>query len=38
MNPVVATVEDLDHKILFEIHCKATAQAVHKAITSKNYN
>ncbi len=33
LNPVVATIDDLDHKILFEIHRKATAQAIHKAMT-----
>lgn len=32
LNPMVATVEDLDHKILFDIHRKATAQAIHKAM------
>lgn len=33
LNPVVATIDDLDHKILFEIHRKATAQAIHKAMS-----
>ena len=33
LNPVVATIEDLDHKILFDIHRKATSQAIHKAMT-----
>ncbi len=32
LNPVVATIEDLDHKILFDIHRKATSQAIHKAM------
>ena len=32
LNPMVATVEDLDHKVLFDIHRKATAQAIHKAM------
>ena len=25
LNPIVATIEDLDHKILFDIHRKATS-------------
>lgn len=32
LNPVVATIDDLDHKVLFDIHRKATAQAIHKAM------
>ena len=32
LNPMVATIDDLDHKVLFEIHRKATAQAIHKAM------
>ncbi len=32
LNPVVAEIEDLDHQILFDIHRKATAQAIHKAM------
>lgn len=32
LNPMVATVEDLDHKVLFDIHRKATSQAIHKAM------
>ena len=32
LNPGVATDENLDHKALFEIHRKATAQAIHKAM------
>lgn len=35
LNPMVATIENLDHKILFDIHRKATALAIHKAITFK---
>jgi 5,6,7,8-tetrahydromethanopterin hydro-lyase len=35
LNPMVSTVENLDHKVLFEIHRKATAQAIHKAMASK---
>ena len=30
LNPVVATIENLDHKVLFDIHRKATSQAIHK--------
>jgi formaldehyde-activating enzyme len=33
LNPSVATIEKLDHKILFDIHRKATALAIHKAMT-----
>ena len=29
---MVATLDDLDHKILFDIHRKATAQAIAKAM------
>ena len=32
LNPSVATIKDLDHKILFDIHRKATALAIHKAM------
>ena len=32
LNPMVATLDDLDHKILFDIHRKATAQAIAKAM------
>jgi 5,6,7,8-tetrahydromethanopterin hydro-lyase len=32
LNPSVATDDNLDHKILFEIHRKAMAQAIHKAM------
>lgn len=32
LNPGVATDDNLDHKALFEIHRKATAQAIHKAM------
>lgn len=35
LNPVVSTIDDLDHKILFEIHRKATAQAIHKAMSNE---
>jgi formaldehyde-activating enzyme len=33
LNPVVATLNNLDHKVLFDIHRKATLQAIHKAMT-----
>lgn len=32
LNPSVANDENLDHKVLFDIHRKATAQAIHKAM------
>ncbi len=32
LNPSVADDDQLDHKILFDIHRKATAQAIHKAM------
>ncbi|MDT8406908.1 MAG: formaldehyde-activating enzyme [Methylococcales bacterium] len=32
LNPSVAKDDNLDHKILFEIHRKAMAQAIHKAM------
>ncbi len=32
LNPMVADADDLDHKILFDIHRKATASAIHKAM------
>lgn len=32
LNPMVATIDGLDHKVLFDIHRKATAQAIHKAM------
>ena len=35
LNPLVATVDDLDHKILFDIHRKATAAAIHKAMNNE---
>lgn len=33
LNPSIVEVENLDHKVLFDIHRKATAQAIHKAMT-----
>ena len=35
LNPSVATDDNLDHKILFDIHRKATAQAIHKAMNNQ---
>lgn len=35
LNPSVSTVENLDHKILFDIHRKATANAIHKAMSNE---
>ena len=35
LNPSVATDDNLDHKILFDIHRKATAQAIHKAMKNE---
>jgi 5,6,7,8-tetrahydromethanopterin hydro-lyase len=35
LNPMVADEEDLDHKILFDIHRKATASAIHKAMNNE---
>lgn len=32
LNPMVATADDLDHKVLFDIHRKAMANAIHKAM------
>lgn len=32
LNPSVINDDDLDHQILFDIHRKATAQAIHKAM------
>ena len=35
LNPSVANTDDLDHKILFDIHRKATASAIHKAMNNE---
>ena len=35
LNPIVAKTDDLDHKILFDIHRKATALAIHKAMNNE---
>jgi 5,6,7,8-tetrahydromethanopterin hydro-lyase len=35
LNPIVAEQDDLDHKILFDIHRKATAAAIKKAMNNE---
>ena len=35
LNPMVATADDLDHKILFDINRKAMAGAIHKAMNNE---
>ena len=35
LNPSVVDDENLDHKILFDIHRKATSQAIHKAMKNE---
>jgi len=35
LNPSVITDDNLDHKILFDIHRKATAAAIHKAMNNE---
>jgi formaldehyde-activating enzyme len=35
LNPLVAKDESLDHKILFDIHRKATTNAIKKAMTNE---
>ena len=35
LNPSVATDDNLDHKILFDIHRKATTHAIHKAMNKE---
>ena len=35
LNPMVTKDDKLDHKILFDIHRKATAMAIHKAMNNK---
>lgn len=35
LNPIVAEQDKLDHQVLFDIHRKATAQAIHKAMSNK---
>lgn len=34
LNPSVATIDNLDHRILFDIHREATTRAIHKAMTN----
>lgn len=35
LNPMVADADDLDHQVLFDIHRKATASAIHKAMNNE---
>ena len=35
LNPGIVEVKDLDHRVLFDIHRKATEQAIHKAMTNQ---
>ena len=35
LNPSVSTDDNLDHKILFDIHRKATSAAIHKAMNNE---
>ena len=35
LNPSVASDDNLDHKILFDIHRRATSQAIHKAMNNE---
>jgi len=35
LNPSVATLDNLDHKILFDIHREATTRAIHKAMSNE---
>lgn len=35
LNPSVATIDNLDHKILFNIHREATQRAIHKAMRNE---
>lgn len=35
LNPSVATDDNLDHRILFDIHRKAMSTAIHKAMNNK---
>jgi len=35
LNPIVVDQDDLDHKVLFDIHRKAMAQAIHKAMNNE---
>lgn len=35
LNPMAAETDNLDHKILFDIHREATARAIHKAMSNQ---
>ena len=35
LNPSVATIDNLDHRSLFDIHREATTRAIHKAMTNE---
>ena len=35
LNPSVSKDDNLDHKVLFDIHRKATASAIHKAMSNQ---
>ncbi|MCB5186081.1 formaldehyde-activating enzyme [Methylobacillus gramineus] len=35
LNPIVVEQDNLDHKILFDIHREATAKAIHKAMSNE---
>ncbi|WP_333793458.1 formaldehyde-activating enzyme [Hyphomicrobium sp.] len=35
LNPSVATIDNLDHKVLFDIHREATTRAIHKAMNNE---
>ncbi|MDH3694274.1 MAG: formaldehyde-activating enzyme [Gammaproteobacteria bacterium] len=35
LNPMVADLDELDHKVLFDIHREATAKAIHKAMNNE---
>jgi formaldehyde-activating enzyme len=35
LNPSIATIDNLDHKVLFDIHREATTRAIHKAMSNQ---
>jgi formaldehyde-activating enzyme len=35
LNPSIVDIEDLDHKVLFDIHREATSKAIHKAMNNE---
>ena len=35
LNPAIVNMENLDHKILFDIHREATSKAIHKAMNNE---